>query len=149
MPFIRFRLGDVVTRGSEVCPCGLPFSTIKSVLGRMFDYFHLPKGRIIHPYEITTAIKRWTRGLIRQHQIVQVSREKIVMKVVPFGQMEEALIKSLERSMEDRLGKGIEFRIMPVDDIKPEPSGKFRVSHSMVESDYEEIDWDNELFLNG
>lgn len=38
MPFIRYRLGDVATRGSQQCPCGQPFSTIRAVRGPTIDY---------------------------------------------------------------------------------------------------------------
>ncbi len=34
MPLIRYRLGDVVTKGPSVCRCGAPFSTIKTIRGR-------------------------------------------------------------------------------------------------------------------
>jgi len=148
MPFIRYRLGDVVTRGSDVCPCGLPFSTIGSVLGRMLDYFHLPGDRILHPYEITTSIKRQAQGLIRHHQIVQERTDRIVMKIVPFDKVEENVIISLEQSMKEKLGMDVEFRIMQVEGIDIEPNGKFRVSHSMLESDYDGIDWDKEFLIN-
>ncbi len=44
MPFIRYRLGDIVTKGPEACRCGQPFSTIRAIQGRMMDYFPLPGG---------------------------------------------------------------------------------------------------------
>ena len=55
MPFIRYSLGDIVTKGLETCRCGQPFSTISAIQGRMIDYFPLPGGRMIHPYEIGRA----------------------------------------------------------------------------------------------
>lgn len=148
MPFIRYRLGDVAIQGSAVCPCGLPFSTIRSVLGRMLDYFHLPDGRVLNPYEITTAVKRRARGLIRQHQIIQEDSNRIIMKVVPFHTIEKEVIRSLEGFIKKIIGSKIEFRIKKVDEIDLEPNGKFRVALSKVESDYEGIDWGRELFIS-
>ena len=49
MPFVRYRLGDVVTQSSGTCACGQPFSTIRTIQGRMIDYFPLPSGRLMHP----------------------------------------------------------------------------------------------------
>jgi phenylacetate-CoA ligase len=147
MPFIRFRLGDVVTRGSDVCSCGQPFSTIGEVLGRMHDYFHLPGGLILHPYEISTAVKRQIRELIRQHQLIQETRERIIMKIVPVKRIERSVIDSLEESMKETLGGDVEFKIIQVEEISIEPSGKFRVSHSMVESEYDGMDWEKEFFI--
>jgi phenylacetate-CoA ligase len=49
MPFIRYRLGDVVVKGRDGgCECGAPFSTIRSIQGRTVDYFPLPDGRLLH-----------------------------------------------------------------------------------------------------
>ena len=33
MPFIRYSLGDIVTRGSNGCSCGQPFQTIRAIQG--------------------------------------------------------------------------------------------------------------------
>ncbi len=62
MPFIRFRLGDIVTKGDSHCACGQPFATIRSVQGRMFDYFPLPDGRLVHPYEIIAILSEQLHG---------------------------------------------------------------------------------------
>ena len=37
MPLIRFRLGDLVTRGGDRCACGQPFSVIGAIRGRMIE----------------------------------------------------------------------------------------------------------------
>lgn len=50
MPFIRYELGDVVTRGPERCACGSPFSTLAVIQGRVVNYFPLPDGRVLHPW---------------------------------------------------------------------------------------------------
>ena len=42
MPLIRYRLGDVATRGPDRCTSGAPFSTIRGIQGRMHDWFVLP-----------------------------------------------------------------------------------------------------------
>jgi phenylacetate-CoA ligase len=49
MPMIRYRLGDIATKGRSPCPCGQPFSTIRSIRGRTIDCFTLPDGRVMHP----------------------------------------------------------------------------------------------------
>jgi phenylacetate-CoA ligase len=43
MPFIRYRIGDLATRGGP-CGCGAPFSTIREIQGRTIDYLPLPGG---------------------------------------------------------------------------------------------------------
>ncbi|MDP6439463.1 MAG: hypothetical protein QGH74_07510, partial [Candidatus Brocadiia bacterium] len=56
MPFIRYRQGDVVTRGAGRCACGQPFSTMRAIEGRTIDYFTLPDGRLMHPYQAVYAV---------------------------------------------------------------------------------------------
>jgi phenylacetate-CoA ligase len=44
MPFIRYRIGDLATRGAP-CGCGAPFSTISEIQGRMIDYSEYDRMR--------------------------------------------------------------------------------------------------------
>lgn len=142
MPFIRYRLGDIVTKGLDACPCGQPFSTIKAVQGRMLDYFRLPGGRMIHPYEIIRIIVSDKAPWIRQYQLIQEREDRIISLVVPSKKPTTQEISLLEESVTKVLGPGVEFRIVIVPEIKFEPNGKFRVSRSMVKSDYDGIDWE-------
>jgi len=143
MPFIRYRLGDLVTQGDPSCPCGAPFSTIFTVQGRMLDYFPLPDGRVLHPYSLVMVIldhgKRW----IGQYQLTQERRDRVVLRVVPQVTPSNGDIASFEGAAREHLGPGIEFQVTLVPDIPPEANGKFRVSRSLVESDYDGIDWDH------
>lgn len=150
MPFIRYRLGDIVTKGLETCRCGQPFSTIKAVQGRMLDYFPLPGGRMIHPYEISIPFR--DVGWIRQYQLTQEREDYIIMRVVPNStQMPQEFARRVE-TVTALLGPAVEFRVVLVPELRLEPSGKFRVSRSLVRSAYDGIDWnhphDAELSFN-
>jgi phenylacetate-CoA ligase len=139
MPFIRYRLGDMVTKGFETCPCGQPFSTIRLIQGRMLDYFPLPHGRMIHPYEISLLFidAPW----LRQYQLTQEREDLVVLRVVPHGTPTTQELAQLEESVIAVLGQGVEFQVILVPEIRLEPSGKFRVSRSLVRSAYDAIDW--------
>ncbi len=151
MPFIRYRLGDIVTKGFETCRCGQPFSTIRAIQGRMLDYFQLPGGRMIHPYEISLLF--YDAPWIRQYQLTQESEDRVVLRIVPHRTPTIQEIAQLEESVISVLGQGVEFRILLVPEIRIEPSGKFRVSRSLVRSAYDGMDWDQphdtELPTNG
>ena len=141
MPFIRYRLGDIVTKGSETCDCGLPFSTIRAIQGRMSDYFPLPNGRLFHPLDILPVLydkARW----IRQYQVVQERMDRIVLRAVPSVAPSEQELALLQGAVADLFGPGIEFQVNLVPDIQIEPSGKFRVFRSLVQSAYDGIDWE-------
>jgi phenylacetate-CoA ligase len=141
MPFIRYRLDDIVVKGSETCRCGRPFSTIRTVQGRMIDYFLLPDGRALHPYEIVVPLIdiSW----IRQYQLVQEREDRVVLRVAPSFAPSSRQLASLEEAVSARLGQGVEFQVALVPEIQIEVNGKFWVSRSLVRSAYDGIDWDN------
>ncbi len=132
MPLIRYRLGDVVTKGSESCRCGKPFSTIRSIQGRMIDYFVLPGNRVVHPYEFGVIKVPW----IREFQMTQNEPDSIVMHVVPFHCPSTAEMETLIRPIVKVVGGDVRFAVNLVDSIPISPSGKFRVYRSMVRSAY-------------
>jgi hypothetical protein len=141
MPFIRYRLGDIVTKGSETCGCGQPFSTIRDVQGRMIDYFSLPGGRVIHPYEIVVIILRDFAPWLRQYQLVQEREDRIVLKAATWATPSSQKVAQLEENVGKLLGTDVEFQMILVPEIQLEPSGKFRVSRSLVKSHYDEVDF--------
>ena len=143
MPFIRYKLADVVTRGAERCACGEPFSTIRAVQGRMIDYFHLPDGRTIHPYELGGAMQRGVTW-VKEFQLVQERRDLIVAQIVPGEMPAPEEIEQATQWSRQLFGDGVELRMTLVDRIEQGPTGKLRPFRSKVRSDYDGIDWDGE-----
>jgi phenylacetate-coenzyme A ligase PaaK-like adenylate-forming protein len=137
MPFIRYRLADVVTRGSEQCGCGQPFSTIRAIRGRMIDYFSLPDGRRLHPYRILERLLPGGDAWIRQYQLLQDRPDRIVMQVVPSEAPTLEMQERIARAVGPLLGSGIEFQVRLVEAIPLEPGGKYRHSRSLISSAYE------------
>jgi phenylacetate-CoA ligase len=83
MPFIRYRLGDILTQGEKTCPCGGAYGTISKVQGRKIDTSVLPDGRAFHPYQIVETVID-TADWVRQHSLVQEKPDRIALLVVPF-----------------------------------------------------------------
>ena len=137
MPFIRYRLADVVTRGSDQCACGQPFSTIRAIQGRMNDYFSLPDGRRMHPYRILERLLPEDDIWIRQYQLLQDRPDRIVMQVVPSRPPTPELQERVARAISPLLGPGIEFQVRIVEAIPLGSGGKYRHSRSLVASMYE------------
>ncbi len=142
MPFIRYRLGDIVTKGSEICKCGLPFSTIRKIQGRMTDYFSLPGGRMIHPYEIVLLIVRGNFPWIRQYQLIQEKIERIILRIVVSENATPHELTRLKEVVGSVIGPGVGLWIEQVQEIELEPSGKFQSCRSLVRSEYDGIRWD-------
>jgi phenylacetate-CoA ligase len=141
MPVIRFQLADVVTRGSDCCSCGAPLATIRAVQGRMIDYFPLPDGRLIHPYEFIDKIIYDRAEWARQYQFLQERPDLIVLRVAASRVPTPQRMKQIHGDAARLLGGGVEFRIDFVPEIQQEPSGKFRTARSLVRSGYDGIDW--------
>ncbi|MFC1708227.1 hypothetical protein ACFL59_15650 [Planctomycetota bacterium] len=140
MPFIRYRLGDLVTRGGETCTCGWPSCTITSVHGRMLDYFPLPDGRVIHPWEITCRMI-YDNDWIRQYRLVQERPDRFLLKAVACRAPTPGERTTLCHRAQGVLGDGVSFRIELVPELRFEPSGKFRLSRSLVQSEYDGMSW--------
>ena len=136
MPFIRYRLGDLVTRGHEHCACGRPFSSIGSIQGRTIDYFTLPGGRVLHPYDILRTLIAGGDGWIRQYQLLQERTDRIVLRVLPAESQVSEQVARVERSVERLLGPEVSFQVQLLDELPLEPTGKFRPARSLVPTTY-------------
>jgi phenylacetate-CoA ligase len=139
MPFIRYRLGDLVTRGEAPCDCGAPYSTLSGVVGRMLDHFSLPGSRVVHPYQILRPLI-WDRfGPMRQYQLLQERLDRVVLRLVPEHRLSAEAIAGIRELVEPLLGPGVEFGVSIVDQIPLEGNGKFRPAHSLVASAYDQL----------
>jgi phenylacetate-CoA ligase len=134
MPFIRYQLGDVVVVGEDRCRCGVSGQKLLEVKGRTIDYFRLPEGRLIHPFEIVD------RGLyeewIKQYQLVQEAKDKIRITLLTTRMPHRDEMLSVEKSLKDFLGKGIHFEIILASHIPREPGGKCVTYKSLVHPPY-------------
>ena len=135
MPFIRYEIGDVATRGPDRCACGSPFGTLRAIDGRVQDYFRLPDGRVIHPMEITGIIRESVYRSMRQYQIVQETRERVVAHVIPLSDDSKPDIEEAFRKVESFLGSGVCVVVDWVAEIPPGPGGKTGEYRSLVAGD--------------
>lgn len=129
MPFIRYRTGDLATMGSHSCACGSPFKTIEKIQGRIIEYFHLPQGRVIHPYEITGSLVEKEYSWICQHQLVQENLELVVMRIKTFRIPGKEELDRLQRLGQSKIGKGARFKVELVEEFTLNPGEKF---HSYI-----------------
>jgi phenylacetate-CoA ligase len=143
MPFIRYRLGDVVTRGPDTCGCGQPFAKIDAIQGRMLDYFRLANGRWLHPSELVAPMMVDGLEWISRYQLVHEREDRIVLRLVPASGATAGRIDEFEQSAAELVGPGVTVQVVIVPEIAPDPGGKFRVSCSLVQSNYDEVDWEH------
>ena len=107
----------------------------------MLDYFLLPHGRVIHPYEIVMTLLSEAPWL-QQYRLIQEREDRILLQIVPFTTPSSETLMMLTDRVTEALKPDVKFEIALVPEINPEASGKFRVSRSLVNSRYDGIDWD-------
>lgn len=132
-PLIRFRLGDLVTRGPRGCSCGAPNSTLMQIQGRLIDRFELPNGTTVHPYKLVRPLLH-ENPWIQRFQIVQQNLDRIHVKVVPLRSQMPAsdAVPHLQKVLSEALGSGVFISVELADEIPPDPNGKFRPFYSQL-----------------
>jgi len=141
VPFYRSKfdaagtgLGDIAVRGPDRCPCGAPFSTLKSIKGRQMDTCVTPDGRKIHHWELI-PMSFWDMPWFRRYQLVQKTPAHVVLRVIASGEPPAEDLRKLESGVLEKLGPTGTFDIEFVDEIAFANSGKHQACRSEVGSE--------------
>ncbi len=131
MPLIRYRTGDVATlRKRGRCSCGRARPLLEQIDGRIEDYVVTPDGRRVgrmdHVFKDALAVK--------EAQIHQPSVDRIVVRLVPRPDFDDAAQAELERAFRKRLGGALHIDYERVEAIPRLPNGKFRAVVSDVDA---------------
>jgi phenylacetate-CoA ligase len=126
MPFVRYQIGDLAELGGSDCPCGRSLITLKTILGRTGDVFRTTEGHLIEPNFWCTAFEgdRVSRD-VEKFQVVYRRSDLIRIRIVRrAGYLAESEAE-LRRFLAENTPSSIQFEFDYVDDIKPQPSGKY------------------------
>lgn len=131
MPLIRYEVGD---RGSvptpSDCRCGRTLPILGEIQGRSTDFLVAPDGR--HVFWINPVFK----GLpVEEAQVVQHTATDVEVRIVAKHEWTPDSVAALTERLGERLGTQVAIRIVEVDHIERDPSGKFRSVVSHVEGD--------------
>lgn len=132
MPFIRYRTGDIATKGDDSCRCGQPFSTLISIQGRTVDYFCLPGNRCVHPYEISGPLIERESEWISQHQMIQEAEDTVTLRIAPVRHPQPEELNRLKNLGDQKLGPQVKFTIELVESFPLQPGKKFNPYLSML-----------------
>ena len=138
MPLIRYNLGDVAVPSDERCGCGRNWPLIKQILGRTREFLIMLSGRKINPRSIRNVISDevWKKMfVIAQYQIIQESRDKILVKIVKGRDFNLNIIPRIKRGMDHvchNMNEDVDTEISIVDIIPKDRSGKRQILISMV-----------------
>lgn len=129
MPFLRYRTGDLAAWADAPCPCGRGLPTLTSVEGRVSDLLVARDGTVIACPGPTFFLGEIVS--VKQLQILQVSRDEVLLTVVPGEGWSDDERRRLRERMRELLGE-VTVGVNLVDAIPVTASGKYRFSESRV-----------------
>lgn len=133
MPFIRYEIGDIATRGPEKCTCGNILPTLKKINGRIEEQFVRPDGSIIIGYFFVHLIGvALNKGFISKFQVIQEDYDKIRILVNLRKPLPDFEKENIEEKIKLQMGKDCKIIWDFVDDIPKSKSGKYLYTKSLV-----------------
>ena len=123
MPMIRYRLGDMVVKSSQLCECGSNFPVIGAISGREKEGIRSPKGTYISTAPMEEILSK--SGKMSEYQAVHYGNSDILIKVVCINERftvndEEEIRKDIHDCLDCSMNISFKY----VDEIKPLPNGK-------------------------
>ncbi|MCL4487838.1 MAG: hypothetical protein M1570_06870 [Chloroflexi bacterium] len=136
MPFIRYRLGDLVAFAGERCMCGSSFPLIRAPQGREYDLFVLPSGRRIEMMWLTLTLR--AIPVIERYRVIQERPDFVVVDLSFWSEPEPGFLDDLKRRIIDGFPEAVQVEVRRFD-FRAERGRKFRMVESRVEAGE---DWD-------
>jgi len=124
MPFVRYRLGDLVQRSPSDQSHACSVFAFESVHGRVIDLFELGGGQKIHPYRITSVF-RDKAPWVRRFQIVQTDRNAFWVRIVPYEEPGEETAATLASDLRATFPEEVSLRVEFVKELITTATGKF------------------------
>lgn len=127
MPLIRYQVEDVGVPTDRRCSCGRGLPLMDGVAGRVADFLIRPDGsRVAGISLIENSLTRLPG--IDQMQIVQEDYREIVLRVVRGEEYTAEVERQLVTYFHSVFGLEAKIKVVPVEQLLPEQSGKFRFS---------------------
>ncbi|MGE5187226.1 MAG: phenylacetate--CoA ligase family protein [Acidobacteriota bacterium] len=130
MPFVRYRNGDRATWSDARCPCGRGLPLLASVDGRILDTIDTLDGRHVPGEFFVYAML--DLDTIQQYLVVQTAADAIELQVVKRGELTADERARIADKLHGVVGPRCRILVRQVDAIAPAPSGKRRVTVSLL-----------------
>jgi len=127
---LNYRLGDVATWSTTVCPCGRTLPVLQRIEGRSDDRVLLPDGRSLHALTVLESLDGLP-GLV-QVQLVQEELQRFVLWAVCTKETAwEPMRQQLAAALQPVLGQDSVLVIEQVEEIPSGLGGKVKavISH--------------------
>jgi len=132
-PLIRYDIGDRLKLSNKKCTCGNQNPLAESILGRIDDYVYSQETGKINLGNVSNTLKD-VKGIIK-FQVIQNQLDEIIIKIII--DKEKFTAKYREKFLSnwrDRVGEKMPVKLMEVDEIPVEKSGKFRMVKNNIKN---------------
>ena len=123
-PFIRYRTGDMAALDTARCACGRGLPVWRTVYGRATDFIRTRSGNAMHALALIYEVR--DRPGVRAFKFVQSEDLSIELQLDAGPELTEDLEREILAKLTRRLGADTPVKIVRVDAILPERSGKHR-----------------------
>lgn len=127
MPLIRYQVEDVGVPTDRRCSCGRGLPLMEGVAGRVADFLIRPDGSRVAGISLIENTLTRLPG-IDQMQIVQEDYQEIVLRLVRGDEYTAEVESRLVEYFRSVFGQEAKIQVVPVEQLPPEQSGKFRFS---------------------
>jgi phenylacetate-CoA ligase len=125
MPFVRYRLGDLVQLGENEDQADSSVSRLLRINGRTVERFFLSGERVVHPYAIANIL-RDEEPWLRRFQIMQPERDRLHIRIVPLDTPGPDRLQQAARRIEGELDGSVSVTLQLVNELPPTAGGKFQ-----------------------
>lgn len=123
-PLIRYRTGDISARIEGPCGCGMHYSRIENVRGRVTEAALLPSGEVIAGEALAQTFSKVAEA-VRQFQVHQHEDMSITLRVIPKGRADDPRIGAAVQAVRSVVSDQVPVRLEIVDAL-PHHGGKIR-----------------------
>ncbi|MEN1972616.1 hypothetical protein WCE34_09815 [Luteimonas sp. MJ204] len=131
-PLVRYRIGDRIKLASPeaTCACGSVFPIVEWIDGRTSDFIWSPESGRINLGNLSNSTKD-VKG-IQCFQVIQDDPNRIEVHVVGASEFDSRQEEAFLAALRARTGRQMEIRLIKVDEIPREKSGKFRIVKNSI-----------------
>jgi len=145
-PIIRYELGDMASKSTQQCTCGLPLSTLGVIEGRTSDVVLGPNGKVYHSIIFYYILKELTEkiGGIKQFKIYQRKINELDFHIVKSKDYSIEAEKFIREQIKNKFGESMNLNIIYNNNIERSSSGKYKD----FETDLETSSYLSQLYGN-
>jgi len=123
-PFLRYKLGDLVELDEKVAT-GLPYKSIKTLVGRVADLVPIPRGGYIHGFLLHYPFEQFMDQILR-YQVHQTRIDHFIVRWVLSAAVPETTRAKITSAFRDAVGEEVTIEFQQVASLPNTTSGKFR-----------------------